>query len=148
MQLIKIGKLALVVVGVLALAPQVQAQATSTTAPFNIDSFSPCSGTLISLSGTLHTVFRFDFDSNGGIHVTSHQQLQNFKGYVATGLSSHQTFRIPPGPPGLPHTFVRNINLIGQGQAPNVVVQILSHVTINANGVTTASVSDFTITCH
>ena len=44
-------------------------------------------------------------------------------------------------------TVVMKLNLIGQGQAPNLVAQSLMHVTVNANGLVTATVDNFRVSC-
>jgi hypothetical protein len=40
-----------------------------------------------------------------------------------------------------------NLNLIGQGQAENLVARSLVYITVNANGVVTSTIDKFRVSC-
>ena len=48
---------------------------------------------------------------------------------------------------GVQDTFINNFRIIGQGPGNNYLVHQTVHLTVNANGVVTASVSNSSVEC-
>ena len=127
------------------------------TFPIELFVFVPCAnggaGEVIDVSGPLHEVFRLTQSSSGNFSLYIHDQPQGVSGvglttgakYQATGITE-QSFHFN----GLPFntTFVNNFNMIGQGPGNNFKVHENFHLTVNANGVLTAFVDNFSITCN
>jgi hypothetical protein len=118
------------------------------------------SGEVILVSGTVHFVVVETADDAGGLHVALEQ---NFANVTGVGTTSGDSYRVTdlglPGPgrdalyvpPGgaLPRTeTVRSdIRFISIGSGGNLLAQISSHLTINANGDVTVDSATFELTC-
>ena len=97
---------------------------------------------------------RLTADAAGGFHgrfmITgqgvSGTGLWSGTAYRVNGPSPNTTFNTS-GPPPLVSTFGVNFHIISQGAAPNFLVHILFHVTVNANGEVTALVMDYSPRC-
>jgi hypothetical protein len=143
-------------------APGVLAQASAVTTsariplPQPFQRLVPCaaegSGELVDLSGTLHVLFHTTLDGSGGFHSKFHFQPQGVTGlglttgdvYQGTGVNQGQI----NGTVGEESTFVDNFRLIGHGPGNNFLLHETVHVTVNANGVVTALVSNFSVECR
>jgi hypothetical protein len=105
-------------------------------------------GDLVHLSGSLHMVVDLTVDSAGGFHFKEHAQPQGISGvdlttgakYQGTGVTQDQETISANGAEEA--TFVNNFRLIGQGPDNNYTVHENAHITINANGVVTATVDN------
>jgi hypothetical protein len=119
------------------------------------------SGEVILINGTLHFVAVVTTDAAGGMHVALNQ---NFSDVTGVGTISGDTYRVTdtvglqgPGrealyvPPGsaLPRTDTEHsdIRFISIGSGDNLLGQISSHLTINANGDVTVDSVTFELLC-
>jgi hypothetical protein len=122
--------------------------------PIAITVFVPCAdggaGELVVLEGDLHVLLTITENANH-LSVKSHSQPQGISGiglstgdkYQGTGVTQdHFTIGL-----GETFTFVNNFRIIGQGPGNNFLVHETFHVTINANGVVTAVVDNFSVEC-
>jgi hypothetical protein len=124
--------------------------------PIDLFAFVPCAnggaGEVVAMSGDLHVLTHFTVSNSGNVHVTQHFQPQGISGYgtitgdkyQATG-GTHEEFNEN----GLPFTdtYINNFRIIGQGPDNNFLVHENYHVTINANGVVTSFVDNFSVEC-
>ena len=153
-----------IVIGLLFLArpPTAIAQANTVTTVVKVEAppllgpeqqaaLEACVGEPITMSGTLNMVSHVTIDANGDFH--AHINI-NAQGITAVGQSgtiyrspgAFETFINASGTPPnltfpLENDFDLMISLIGPGQAPNARLTIQFHITINANGVTTAFIN-------
>jgi len=122
--------------------------------PFAMAVLIPCVPEDVVLTGELHILITQQEDSNGGLHVKTHFQPQGISGegavtgakYQGTGVTQEH-FNIHPGPQ-IEDTFVDNFRIIGQGPGNNLLVHTTIHVTVNADGVVTANVSNDSAECR
>jgi hypothetical protein len=136
-----------------------RAQAEVTTnleVPVNIGVFIPCAaggaGEVVFLTGDLHVLLRFTIDNVGGIHAGAHFQPQGVSGmgqttgdkYQGTGVTQDE-FNAKLG---VEETFINNFHIIGQRNGNKFLVHETFHITINANGVVTAFVDNFSVDCR
>ncbi len=130
-------------------------QITNITTPYSETIFVPCAmggaGEFVTLSGTLHTVFRITIDANGGFHARTLSQLQQVSGVgLTTGDKYRGTGVIQDsftGKVGEVFTLVTSFQVIGQGADNNFIVRHLVHLTVNANGTVTSSVNRPSVDC-
>jgi hypothetical protein len=140
------------------LAKPAQTQATATTVTdrealtFDVVN---CDGELITVTGTLTTVFHGTRDSTGSRHFV----IQN--SFTGTGVSStgtryvvHQqgnnteTFSVDSGEP---FTLAQQTTIIGTGSDTpddDFIGNTVIHTTVNANDEVTADIEDFNAECH
>jgi hypothetical protein len=110
-------------------------------------------GEAIHLSGTLLAEFSFTESSGGNVEIGFHFNPQGITGvgltsgasYHATGVTLGTTTIKAKG--GISDTFVNNFKIIGEGRAPNFLETDVVHLTVNANGVVTATVEKSIIRC-
>jgi hypothetical protein len=110
-------------------------------------------GEAIQLSGTLLAEFSFTGTSSGNVEIGFHFNPQGITGvgltsgatYHATGETLGTTTIRANG--GISDTFVNNFKIIGEGSAPNFLETDVIHLTVNANGVVTATVEQSMIRC-
>jgi hypothetical protein len=142
--------LALAVVPATASAAVVQ----NVQLPLSITVFSPCTGDVIPVTGSIHLVASSTSDGSGGFHVTVMDNVSQVTGIGSvTGATYHGVggdwFALnarPPFPFEATQTDV--FGLISAGATPNLVVTDTLHITINANGTMTANVARFTVACR
>jgi hypothetical protein len=107
---------------------------------------------LVDLSGTLHVLFHTTLDGNGGFHTLIHRQPQGVTGIGLTTGDIYQGTGVTEthlnGVVGEEQTVVNNFRLIGHGPGNNFLLHGTMHVTVNANGVATAYVSDLAVECR
>lgn len=117
----------------------------------------PCanggSGELVSISGPLHEVFHSTFNGNTVLISV----LDNTQSLSGTGLTTGDRYHgmgttrfvttIALGGLLTTHTFVNSFRMAGQGSGNDVAVHETYHVTVNSNGVLTANVDNFSVTC-
>ena len=103
------------------------------------------------LNGTLHDLFHVTLDGRGGFHLHA---LDNPQGVSGLGEMTGTTYRATGatkvsinGNVGFELTYVDNFHIIGQGGGSKFWVKVLTHVTINANGTSTAAVDHESFTC-
>jgi hypothetical protein len=123
--------------------------------PIAITVFVPCAdggaGELVVLEGNLHVLISITENANH-LSIKTHSQPQGISG---TGLSTGDKYQgtgvtqdhFTTGLGAETFTFVNNFRIIGQGPGNNFLVHETFHVTINANGVVTAVVDNFSVEC-
>jgi hypothetical protein len=125
--------------------------------PTSLVVFVPCAaggvGEVITVSGDLHILTHLTINDNN-FTLKSHFQPQGISGsgattgakYQATGVTqSTQTGSFTNA--RFEFTFVNNFRMIGQGPGNNFLVHQNVHVTVNANGVVTATHDNFSFDC-
>jgi hypothetical protein len=145
--------LLLVVVVPAVASAEATSTTTSTTQPFTRLLMAPCLGEPVLLEGTVHVVLHTTVDANGDTRTTRHTQPMGITGvglvsgttYHATGVTERVT---NAGSPPSEFTVVNNFNIIGEGEALNLLVHQLVHVTTNANGDVTAEVEQDAVECR
>jgi hypothetical protein len=122
--------------------------ATSTKIPLDFIRSNDCTGEQVKLSGTIHLVSQTQRDGS----VVGHFNYQNVSGVGLTSATTYRastvdSFRLKaPFPSDI--TSVSSLHLIGQGTEDNLLVNVLFHVTVDANGEVRASIDDLSIQCH
>jgi hypothetical protein len=142
----------LITIAALAMPVATQASATTLKVPFDADVIA-CNGDVIHISGTLLIIFTETTTPSGGFIVSSHFQPQGIMGvdlttgtkYVATGLTRDILVVSPSG--GITETFVNRFHIQATTAAESFIVSEVFHITVNANGVVTAFVDNFSSTC-
>jgi hypothetical protein len=121
--------------------------ATSTDMPVNFLRSADCTGEVVELTGTIHLVNQTQADGS----VIGHFNYQNVSGVGQTSGRTYQVsavdhFRLnAPVPTNV--TSVQSFRLISRGAESNLLVTVLYHITINANGELTASIDDLNMQC-
>ena len=125
--------------------------------PTQFHAQNPCAGgrfgEIVVFTGNQHLVFGQTTTQGGHVTTTLHWNADDVIGvgqytgftYRATGVSAdHSVSNV-----SLPYTdtFINNYHIIGQGQATNMTLHETVHVTIDANGWTTAWVTDYNFDC-
>jgi hypothetical protein len=106
-----------------------------------------CTGGIVQLDGTVHLVA---VEAGNGALV-GHLNYQNV---TATDEATGATYRVSSVDnhvadlAGGDVVSVGNIHLVGAGPGDNLVVQALTHVTVNANGEVTAEISELRSDCR
>jgi len=114
---------------------------------------SPCSGDLVTFSGTQNTVFHLTSDGAGATHVDSEFNFQGVSGVGdATGanyqLVGHGTSEFNATTEGtFEATIEISTNMVGQGPDNNSYVVTLYHLTL-ADGNPTSTVDSLRIDCR
>jgi hypothetical protein len=129
---------------------------TDVKVPVNIPVFIPCAaggtGELVVLQGDLHVLLRFTVSTSGNIHAAMHFQPQGISGvgqttgdkYQGTGVTQTEVNLTV----GTEETMVNNFRIIGQGNGNNFLLHETFHITINANGMVTAFLDNFSVDCR
>jgi hypothetical protein len=113
-----------------------------------------CAGEMLELHIRQQAILHVIDDAAGGLHVHS---VINDKGTTALGLTSGTTYhqvgattetQNSRGLAPLTITRFNALNLISEGTAPNLLVQQLFHITINANGVVAVFTDVTAIVCQ
>lgn len=148
-----ISVLAIVTFGLLAVT-SASASATTEKIPFDtVLAPADACGEAIHLSGTLLAQFTSSETPSGNVEVGFHFNPQGVTGvgltsgatYHATGETLGTTTIRAGG--GTSDSFVNNFKIIGEGKAQNFLQTDVFHVTVNANGVVTATVDKSMIRC-
>ena len=143
---------------VFAGTPRAFAQSTTVTTneniPFTDTRPNPCNGDQVTFSGTMHVTNHVTTDASGGFHLKTHVNYQDVSGTgVPSGLNyqvrttTNETINDNDGPQ-YETTVIQTIKLVSQGPAPNYFLHIVFHITINANGQTTSTVTETRIECR
>jgi hypothetical protein len=123
------------------------------TTPITLTVFNPCSGELLVLKGTLHTVRTVIFADSGQISIYYHFQRE-VSGISAGGVyyrgsgvnQGHTSFSAGDAP--YEATYVTTLRIIGQGPGDNFLLHVNGHLTINADGTLTSSHDFFSSECR
>lgn len=136
----------------------IQAATTSISVPFALINFVPCAaggaGELVLIQGTLHIVTGLTVTPSGAFHIKQHFQPQGATGiglttgdvYQANGVTRENLSFNAGGLP-ITDTFINNFRLIAPGTGNNLQIHQTLHITINENGVVTASVANTSVSC-
>jgi hypothetical protein len=141
----------------LAASTVAHAQATTVTTNLefpldNLQQTNPCTGELITFSGSAHLVIHATSTPSGNFNNVVHQNFQDVAGLGAdSGATFH--FQFPDtlqftSAAGAETTLALNLRIVGPGPGNNFMVREVSHVTINANGQATATFDHFTASCQ
>ena len=114
----------------------------------------PCFPTdVINLSGDIHIVITTTADSAGGYTVDNHLNSQLSGLSITTGTKyvnsedqDDEWYARPPFPAIHTHTY--DFLLLSQSNTPNYVLHMTMHETVDANGVPTAVVDNFSMDCQ
>ena len=113
----------------------------------------PCAGESVILEGQLHVLTHYTVTGKNVVSKT-HMQPQGITGvgsisgkrYRSTGVT-HDVFKGSFKNGQYTTTEINNFRIIGQGPGNNFIVHATFHLTLNANGITTAIVDNFYIDC-
>lgn len=123
---------------------------TNTRQAFTFTQGSPCTQEEITFTGEIHGIFRTTLDGSGGFHEVFHIQIHAM-GTGSTGTEYNFSDEITQqvnGKVGLEVTSVNSFNIISKGSAPNLILFMQAHMTVNANGDVTASFDNFREDCR
>lgn len=117
----------------------------------NFSTFSECTNEFVDLSGSMRVSDTLVVDSNGGVHFVSTFNNQGIAGvgeisgtqYEYVGASSSISTFVSASE----FTTLNNFLLISHGSSANLMTTFQLHVTTNANGVTTAQISNIRFQC-
>ncbi len=138
----------LIIAAAALLMPASAEVVTNQMVPWTNQIFVPCIGETVALSGATHLVATVTLDGKGGTHLQNHTQVVGASG---VGLISGDTYRATATDhysenthAPLPYTssYIATFRFIGQGPAVDFLLHQTIHVTINADGTTTADVSN------
>ncbi len=122
--------------------------------PVNNPIGSSCAGEAIDVTGTIQLIFEETIDDSGGVHLRFHLNTEGVSGTGETSGLLYQMIQVTnqdrnlAGPPPLENTNDEIVRVIGQGPDNDRQFHFLSHITIDANGDITATVSDFSFECR
>jgi hypothetical protein len=113
----------------------------------------PCAGESVVLQGQLHVLTHYTVTGNQVVSKT-HFQPQGITGtgtvsgdrYHSTGVSQ-EIFKGSFSNGQYTTTMIDNFRIIGQGPGNNFLVHATFHLTLNANGATTATLDRFSVEC-
>lgn len=127
--------------------------------PWSVAYFVPCAnggaGEVVQTDGNVHFLRTVAVDAQGGHHGTIQTQAMDITGvglstgdvYQANGLFREQANFGGPGAE-FEDTYVNSFTLIGPGKDNNLQVQVVLHITVDANGEITAYVEDISMECR
>jgi hypothetical protein len=110
----------------------------------------PCNGQTVTFSGMAHALLAVTQAPNGGssatlqanyADVTGTDGLKNTYRVISAGVATITMNGATTG------TGVEQLSLITPGSTPNAEAHVVMHITIDANGVTTASFTIASISC-
>jgi hypothetical protein len=114
----------------------------------------PCTGELVVVTGTIHTTFRTTESSSGNVSVTT---TSNTQGVTGTGAPSGakytlaetqmSSFSVAKGSTSTNIISFRFLRSGETGLPDDFTLHTRFHLTVNANGVPTATVDQFSATC-
>jgi hypothetical protein len=121
--------------------------------PVDFQTFNPCNGELVSLSGEVHIMSHYTEDASGGFHVGFHINGHSTGPGLTTGATYQFTWAqniaaSSQTPPPSEFTFTQQQNVIGQGNVPNFLIHFTLHTTVNAQGQTTSTVENIWAECR
>jgi hypothetical protein len=114
----------------------------------------PCNLDLVTFQGTLHITNHLTTDASGGYHLKTHTNYQDVSG---TGSPSGLNYRIvtttnetvnDSSTPQFETTVIQTIKAVSQTSAPNLFIHVVMHITVNANGETTSTVTELRGECR
>lgn len=127
---------------------------TNETIPFTSTLLNPCNTDQVTFQGNMHVTNHVTTDSSGGTHVRTHV---NYQGVTGTGMPSGLNYRVgttinetvnDSDSAQSEVTIISSVKLITQGPGLDFFLRLVFHVTINANGETTSTVTESRIECR
>jgi hypothetical protein len=126
--------------------------------PFAFTTVHSCTNEEVSIEGTQHLIFFTNEDANGGFHFKGHNNLQatgvsasGAKYVIRESLNNHNNFN-EFSESASNFTMTDSFHMIRQGPATatedEIVVKVVFHVTVNANGEVTSVVDQFEAVCQ
>jgi hypothetical protein len=113
-----------------------------------------CGEDVVHTAGDLHILVTATVNDNhvsGNFHLNPQGAklvgLTTGNEYVGTGML-HESFQGSLDNGAATFTFVNNFRIVGKGQAPSYIYQVVAHTTINANGDVTADLESVTEECR
>ena len=108
---------------------------------------------IVNLNGDIHIVITTTADSNGGYRVDNHLNSQLSGASITTGTNyvnsqnqEDEWYARSPFPAIHSHTY--DLLLVSQSNTPNYIVHMTIHETVNAQGVPTATVDNYSMDCQ
>jgi hypothetical protein len=134
--------------------PMMAQQVTNVDIPLNVViPANACTGQAIAFEGNSHAVINVTINNNS-IHFQSHYNMHGVTGVGLTNGAKYllveaggDTMNINGATP-IEATINTDVGLIGAGQAPNMRLRIVSHITIDATGKVTAEFLKSSIVCQ
>lgn len=151
---VNISSLVLVMFALALPTPVKAAGASTLVIPISVTYEHPCIGEPISYEGVIHYNTNAVNDGNGGFHAHTVGHSTALRGvgltsgtkYIGHGETIANIFVSPDGQPFVAlYTF--EFKMKGTGSAPDYLLRIQTHVTINANGETTGAVYNQVYVC-
>jgi hypothetical protein len=126
------------------------ATVTNQDIPINTTLSNPCNGESVALSGVAHETSNVISNGSGGLLVMAHLNgnltgTGSFGNKYVGNLEETFTRNVPSSGSEFTHTFTTI--LTSQGSAPNFTTAVLEHFTVNPDGTTTVSFTNFTSRC-
>lgn len=124
---------------------------TNIVVPLPSPTVNPCNFEQVNVSGNIHIVAGVSTDGSGGQHFRSHINNQGVSGIGAVTASKYQipTTSNTSAYLGSATTFTVTVNsrVIAQGSTPSFSMRQAFHLTIDPDGVTRVSNSEFQTDC-
>ena len=152
------GRIAIALILVLGLVVSLgTAQAgkvfATTIDPSGFTFFNPCTGETVTIDGgRIRLQVNANANNGGGFQISAHVNGQGVRGTGNTSgakyqipISGHLTLNVNGA--GV-FTLVLHLAAVSQGNADNLDLKLLLHVTVNANGDVTAANLDFDAECR
>lgn len=138
----------LAAVSVGAVTAQAASPVTQETIPvesvFGPSVVDPCSGEVITWTGSVHIMGVMTTDAAGGFVIIGHLNFEGVQGTDSTGTkytvvwTSNESVIFAPSSPNLPtpnvETQVIRLALIGAGSTPDFYLDVVGHYTITPDG--------------
>jgi hypothetical protein len=152
-----VGLLLAVPLAALSLGMRPAAAANVVNVTFHVPAsvqINPCfPADVVNLSGDIHVVITTTADSDGGYHVVNQLNSQLSGASITTGTKyvnnenkSEEWYARPPFP--AIHTQTYDFVLISQSNTDNYVLHATMHETVNAQGIPTATVDNYSMGCQ
>jgi hypothetical protein len=128
----------------------------STTMPYSNKYSNPCPGStdlVIPVSGQMHMVIHSTTTTNGATRINELDNAPALTGTAILSMNSYvvnqlDKFFLDLEPGGTMVTdILESLRVVSQGSSPNFTHRVQIHLTINAQGLPTATVSDLDDTC-
>jgi hypothetical protein len=137
------------------MTPAVAQANTSTSVvrfPYNFPQFNGCTGEDVQITGEVQTVSHTTTDATGAFQIAVEFHFEGTAVGKTSGnrylfVFSNQTVFYSGGPNPTELTVQNRSRFLSLGPAPNEIVNSLFHFTVNANGVVTAFVDNFSFEC-
>jgi hypothetical protein len=114
----------------------------------------PCTGQMYASTGECHATLRRTVDSSGGVHFGVHEDCHFTLTDLITGAPIGVANSIfdsqidNSGPPPLEVTTTSHSSQITRGSGDDFIIDVLTHITINADGSVTVTVTDISLECR